>query len=90
MIDGLTECLDAGKRSGFPLNITPMVGDIRTMQLEPASFDGIYTCEAVEHVHDIDQMFSNCYRILKPGGRLLIYNESNVYSTRFREDTLKM
>jgi SAM-dependent methyltransferase len=27
MIDGLTECLDAGKRSGFPLNITPMVGD---------------------------------------------------------------
>jgi ubiquinone/menaquinone biosynthesis C-methylase UbiE len=90
MIDGATQCLENMENKGRKLDVKPMVADICTLDLPDASFDGIFSSEAIEHVHDLQGMFKNCYRMLKPGGRLLIVNDSNQYNSTFREDTLEM
>lgn len=90
MIDGASECLAAMAAKGHALAVEPMVGDICKLDLPSASFDGIFSSEAVEHVHDLATMFANCYRMLKPCGRLLIVNDSNRYNSAFRESTFGM
>jgi|SRR5579859_259920 len=35
------------------------------------SFDIITSYDVFEHVHDLDRVFDECMRVLKPGGRLL-------------------
>jgi SAM-dependent methyltransferase len=80
MIDGMTECLETMKSTNKPLPVTPLRGDICELELEPESFDGIFSSEAIEHVHDLGRMFENCYRLLKPGGRAVIVNDSNRFN----------
>ena len=84
MVDGMTQCLDANKAAGNPLNVTPLQGDICRLELPDASFDGIFSTEAIEHVHDLGEMFDNCYRLLKPGGTAVIVNDSNRYNEASR------
>jgi cyclopropane fatty-acyl-phospholipid synthase-like methyltransferase len=79
MIDGMTQSLEAQRRRGINLAITPMLGDICTLDLEPASFDGIYSLEAIEHVHSLEQMFDKCVTLLRAGGRMVLVNDSNRY-----------
>jgi SAM-dependent methyltransferase len=90
MIDGVRDCLAAMKRKGKSIEIEPLVADICDNNLPPESFDGIYSSEAVEHVHDLSAMFKECYRLLRPGKRLLIANDSNRWNARLREDAMKM
>jgi SAM-dependent methyltransferase len=80
MIDGMSECLETMKISNKPLPVTPLRGDICELELEPASFDGIFSSEAIEHVHDLGRMFENCYRLLKAGGKAVIVNDSNRFN----------
>jgi ubiquinone/menaquinone biosynthesis C-methylase UbiE len=82
MIDGVTQCLETMKQKGNPLPITPMQGDICSLPLKNGSLDGIFSTEAIEHVHDLQKMFDECYRLLKRGGTAVIVNDSN----RFNED----
>ncbi len=84
MVDGMSQCLDAMRAKGKPLPVTPMQGDICKLDLPDASFDGIFSTEAIEHVHDLGEMFDNCFRLLKPGGTLLIVNDSNRYNAEAR------
>ncbi len=65
-------------------------GDICSLDLPYESFDGIYSSEAIEHVRDLDAMFRRCFGLLKPGGRILIVNDSNRFNSAFREATFKM
>lgn len=90
MIAGVEECLAAMRKKGKTINIEPKVVDICNNDLPSESFDGIYSSEAIEHVHDLDEMFDQCYRLLKPGKRLLIANDSNRLNPQFREDMFKM
>ncbi|WP_309610754.1 class I SAM-dependent methyltransferase [Sphingomonas sp.] len=85
MIDGVEQCL--AKARGKPLNVTPLQGDICTLDLPAESFDGIYSSEAVEHVHDLGAMFDRCFALLKRGGTRIIINDSNRFNTAFREST---
>lgn len=85
MIDGVEQCL--AKARGKPLNVTPLQGDICTLDLPAESFDGIYSSEAVEHVHDLGAMFDRCFALLKRGGTMIIINDSNRFNTAFREST---
>lgn len=40
---------------------------------EPAPrFDGIFSVSTFEHIHDRDAALRNCYRLLRPGGSLVI------------------
>ncbi|HMI41611.1 MAG TPA: class I SAM-dependent methyltransferase [Sphingomicrobium sp.] len=80
MVDGMSQCLDAMKAAGTPLTVTPLQGDICKLELPDASFDGIFSTEAIEHVHDLGEMFDNAYRLLTPGGTAVIVNDSNRFN----------
>jgi len=90
MIDGVRECLETVSATGHRPNVTPLHGDICNLSLPDCSFDGIYSSEAVEHVHDLAAMFKRCWSLLRPGGRLLIANDSNRFNSSFREATFSM
>ena len=90
MIDGVKECLATQESKGRHLNVTPLQGDICDLDQPLSSFDGIFSSEAVEHVHNLEAMFDQCFQLLKSGGRLVIYNDSNRYNTEFREATFEM
>lgn len=84
MVDGMSQCLEAMKAKNKPLPVTPLQGDICTLDLPDASFDGIFSTEAIEHVHDLGQMFDACHRLLRPGGTAVIANDSNRYNAAAR------
>lgn len=90
MIEGCAESVSALKAKGADFDVTPMVGDICEIELEPASFDVICSIEAIEHVHSLERMFDRCATLLRPGGRIVIANDSNRYNLQFRDDTFKM
>jgi ubiquinone/menaquinone biosynthesis C-methylase UbiE len=85
MIDGMSQCLEAMRKNGVELPVTPLQGDICELDLPSGSFDGIFSTEAIEHVRDLGLMFDNCYRLLRPGGTALIVNDSNRYNAAARE-----
>jgi SAM-dependent methyltransferase len=80
MIDGVSQCLSAMDARGKTLPVTAVQADICEVDFPDNSFDGIFTSEAIEHVHDLNRMFANCYRLLKPAGTALIVNDSNRYN----------
>ena len=90
MIEGVTECLDSMRRKGKTLDVEPLVTDICRNSLPSESFDGIFSSEAIEHVHSSEEMFDECHRLLKACKRMIIVNDSNRLNTSFREDTFKM
>jgi ubiquinone/menaquinone biosynthesis C-methylase UbiE len=90
MIDGLTESFANMARGGVKLNVKGMVADACKLPFADNSFDGAYSMEAIEHVHDLDLMFDEVKRVLRPGGRFVIVNDSNALNTDFREATFKM
>ncbi|NUS99892.1 MAG: class I SAM-dependent methyltransferase [Sphingomonas sp.] len=84
MVEGMTQCLQGMKAKGQPLRVTPLQGDICEVELPSGSFEGIFSTEAIEHVHDLEKMFGNCFRLLKHGGRLIVANDSNRYNEEAR------
>lgn len=85
MVDGMTMCLESMRAQGQPLSVTPLQGDICQLHLPSDSFDGIFSTEAIEHVHDLRAMFETCWRLLKPGGTAVIVNDSNRYNAGSRD-----
>ena len=84
MVDGMSQCLESMRAKGRPLPVTPLQADICKLDMPDASFDGIFSTEAIEHVHDLGIMFDNCRRLLKPGGSLVIVNDSNKWNAESR------
>lgn len=57
-----------------------LIGDLHHLpEIESNRFDYIYAGEIIEHTWRPDQMMAECWRILKPGG-ILILNTPNAYS----------
>lgn len=44
-------------------------------------FDGIFSISTFEHIHDQPLALENCYRLLKPGGRVLVV-DGNLFNPR--------
>jgi SAM-dependent methyltransferase len=40
--------------------------------VEDQSVDAVVSCQVLEHIPDVDHVMSECRRVLKPGGKLLI------------------
>jgi len=53
-------------------NIKFEVQDALDVELEAGSFDVVYSRDTILHIPDKEKLFSNFYRWLKPGGKLLI------------------
>ena len=84
MIDGMSQCLASMEAKGKPIKVTPLQGDICKLDLPDGSFDGIFSTEAIEHVHDLQLMFDNCFRLLRRGGKAVIVNDSNKFNESAR------
>ena len=52
-------------------------GSVAELPFKPEEFNGVTAFETVYFWPDILQSFQEVYRVLKPGGTLLICNESN-------------
>jgi ubiquinone/menaquinone biosynthesis C-methylase UbiE/GNAT superfamily N-acetyltransferase len=59
-------------------------GDHANVPFEDAFFDFIFMTDVIHHVPDMNMMFSEFYRVLKPGGLICILTESHQQlETRF-------
>jgi ubiquinone/menaquinone biosynthesis C-methylase UbiE len=89
-IQGMTECLENFRKKTTTVRVSGVCGDICKLNLETASFDAIYSTEAIEHVHDIQKMIQSCARLLKRGGNLILVNDQNALNQEVRESIIAM
>ena len=48
-----------------------LVGDVRNIPLPDGSVDGAYTFRMTNHLPDLRPFLGECFRVLRPGGRLV-------------------
>ncbi|KAK9466962.1 S-adenosyl-L-methionine-dependent methyltransferase [Lipomyces arxii] len=56
---------------GHKLNFVK--GDFMQMSFEPGSFDAVYAIEATVHAPSLEGVYSEIYKVLKPGGTFGVY-----------------
>lgn len=56
----------------FPPNLTIVNGDIAAIPFADGSFDRVFCISVLEHGEDPERMLDEMWRVLKPGGRLLV------------------
>lgn len=65
-----TEKIEA---SGFTQQASAEEGTIESIPTEDSSFDFIFCRDMLSHVEALEAGFAECFRVLKPGGQMLIY-----------------
>lgn len=70
--------------------VTPLLGDICTLDIEPESFDAIFCNQTVEHIHDLPRFFAAAHRALRPGGRMVVANDNNALNPAQFEEVSRM
>jgi len=60
------------RAAGLP-NLTVRTADVRTLELEPASFDRVVSIEMFEHMRNYDVLFGKIARWLAPDGALFCH-----------------
>lgn len=50
--------------------------DYHSLPFADGSFDGVYTMETLVHAHSLDAVLAEFFRILKPGGQLVLFEYS--------------
>jgi SAM-dependent methyltransferase len=63
-----------------------IVTDFDSLDLPDESFDAIYSLESIGYTKDLDAWLARCWRMLKPGGRLLIRSPGSLDHCRRKED----
>jgi sterol 24-C-methyltransferase len=53
-------------------------GDYHYLDFPDATFDGAYFMETLVHAHDVEQVLAEVFRLLRPGGRLVLLGPSSV------------
>ncbi|HWZ23094.1 MAG TPA: class I SAM-dependent methyltransferase [Cytophagaceae bacterium] len=54
------------------LNLNVCLGDIRSQNYPDNYFDAITINHVIEHVHEVDELIKDAYKVLKKGGELII------------------
>jgi len=75
------------KRSGHGQVI---VTDFDSLDLPSESFDAIYALESIGYTKNLDAWLARCWRMLKPGGSLLIRSPGALDHCRHKEDYLSV
>jgi ubiquinone/menaquinone biosynthesis C-methylase UbiE len=74
-VDISVEMIRQGKddlaRAGFP-DVELQVGDATHLNFPPCVFDGVLCSEVIEHIPDAAAAIGEIYRVLRPGGRLVL------------------
>jgi 2-polyprenyl-3-methyl-5-hydroxy-6-metoxy-1,4-benzoquinol methylase len=78
------QCVERVRRRGLPC----LKGDVRDHALRDNLFDAIFVSHVIEHVYDPVSFLSECVRILKPGGQLVVLtpNSESWGHRHFRSD----
>jgi SAM-dependent methyltransferase len=63
-----------------------IVTDFDSLDLPSESFDAIYALESIGYTKDLDAWLERCWRMLKPGGRLLIRSPGSLDHCRREDD----
>jgi SAM-dependent methyltransferase len=75
-----------GKFQKFGGRLRVIVADFDDLDSSDASFDAIYAFESIGYSKDVDAWLSRCWRMLKPGGRLLIRSPGSLDFCRREKD----
>jgi SAM-dependent methyltransferase len=67
-----------------------IVADFDSLDLPSESFDAIYSLESIGYTKDLDAWLARCWRMLKPGGRMLIQSPGSLDHCRRYEDYLSV
>lgn len=62
----------------------PLIADGENLPFRPEKFDIVFLSAALHHFNHIDRVLAQCYRVLKPGGRI-IANPEPAISIFFKE-----
>jgi SAM-dependent methyltransferase len=60
------------KFSAFDGRVRVILADFDRLDLADETFDAIYSLESIGYTKDLDAWLARCWRMLRPGGRLLI------------------
>ncbi len=74
------------KCANFGTRIQVIVTDFDSLDLPSDSFDAIYALESIGYTKDLDAWLSRCWRMLKPGGRLMIRSPGSLDHCRREQD----
>jgi ubiquinone/menaquinone biosynthesis C-methylase UbiE len=58
-------------------HITFKLGDAAHLPFDETFFDFVYMTDVIHHVPDIEVMFTEIYRVVKPGGKVCIVTQSH-------------
>ena len=67
-----------------------IVADFDNLDLPSEHFDAIYSLESIGYTRDLDAWLARCWRMLRPGGRLLIRSPGSLDHCRSNEDYLSV
>lgn len=90
MIEGMNECIGHMQEQGASFDLTAVCDDVCNTTLPPASFDAIYSNEAIEHIHDMEQMVDKCRTLLRPNGTMILINDQNIYNHKVYDEITEM
>ena len=71
-IDLDKRAVDAANKSGLTVHL----GSVEEMQLAPSSYDLVFMIQTIEHVEKPLAAISAIYKLLKPGGKLVIVTDN--------------
>lgn len=60
------------RKRGLHANAWLEQGDYENMPFEDETFDVVWSMESIEHATDVDQFLGESFRVLRPGGRMVI------------------
>lgn len=79
-IDLVPERIEEARRytqeRGVADRVELMQGDYTSLPLEDSSVDGVFTMETLVHADPLERALSEFWRVLKPGGKLVIFDYS--------------
>lgn len=70
-IDLTPKMIEVAKAKNIP-GAEFVVGDCENLPFEDNSFDAVICCESFHHYPNVQDFFNSVYRVLKPGGRLIL------------------
>jgi ubiquinone/menaquinone biosynthesis C-methylase UbiE len=73
VLDNLREAQGNIAKAGMGRLVQVSRGDIHQLPFESARFDYIWCRDVLAHMRDLRLAFRSCRRVLKPGGKMLIY-----------------
>ncbi len=74
------------KFATFDGRVRVIVADFDHLDLAEETFDAIYSLESIGYTKDLDAWLARCWRMLRPGGRLLIRSPGGLDGCRRERD----